>query len=38
MAASGPKKSNGTVDAIATVIIMTVIVATVSIWLAGMPS
>lgn len=38
MAASGPQKSNSTVDAIATVVIMTVIVATVSFWLAGMPS
>jgi len=38
MAASGPRKSNSTVDAVATVVIMTVIVATVSFWLAGMPS
>ncbi|GEM_PF-5708993 len=35
---AGSEKSDSSVDAIATVVIVTVIVATVSLWLAGMPS
>ncbi len=38
MAASGSQKPDSTADAVATVVIMTVVVATVSFWLAGMPS
>ncbi|WP_439102380.1 methionine synthase [Congregibacter sp.] len=37
MASNGPQKSNGKADAVATLIIMTVVVTTVSFWLAGMP-
>lgn len=38
MGASGPRRSDSSVDAIATVIILAVVVGTVSLWLAGMPS
>lgn len=38
MGASGPQKSDSSVDAIATVVILTVIITAVSLWLAGMPS
>lgn len=35
---AGPQRSDSSVDAIATVVILSVIVGTVSLWLAGMPS
>lgn len=38
MAAAGPRRSDSSVDAIATVLVVSVVVATVSLWLAGMPS
>jgi hypothetical protein len=38
MGASGPRRSDSSVDAIATVVVLTVIVTAVSLWLAGMPS
>ena len=37
MADTGPKQSDSLVDAIATVAIVTAVVAGVSLWLAGMP-
>jgi len=37
MGASGPRRSDSSVDAIATVVIVTAIVVAVSLWLAGMP-
>lgn len=38
MAGSGPRKSDSSVDAIATVLVISVVVASVSLWLAGMPA
>jgi hypothetical protein len=37
MAASGPGRSDSSVDAIATVLVISVVVVAVSLWLAGMP-
>lgn len=37
MAASGPGKSDSSVDAIAAVLVISVIVVATSLWLAGMP-
>jgi hypothetical protein len=37
MGATGPGKSDSSVDAVATVVIIGVIVLSVSFWLAGMP-
>jgi hypothetical protein len=37
MGASGPQKSNSSVDAIATVVIIAAVALSVSFWLAGMP-
>lgn len=34
---AGPQKSDSSADAIATVVILAVIVGAVSIWLSGMP-
>jgi hypothetical protein len=38
MGASGPQKSDSSVDAIATVVIIAAIALSISFWLAGMPS
>ncbi len=38
MGASGPGRSDSTVDAMAAVVIVAVVVGTVAFWLAGMPS
>jgi hypothetical protein len=38
MGASGPRRSDSSVDAIATVLVVAAIVAGVSLWLASMPA
>ncbi|MEM1402316.1 MAG: methionine synthase [Pseudomonadota bacterium] len=38
MGASGPGRSDSTVDAMAAVVVVAVVVGTVVFWLAGMPS
>lgn len=38
MGASGPRHSDSSVDAFATVFVIAIIVASISYWLAGMPS
>ena len=38
MGATGPRKSDSSVDAIAAVIVVAAVVATVTLWLSGMPS
>lgn len=35
---AGPQRSDSSVDAIAAVVIVTVVVVTTSLWLLGMPS
>jgi hypothetical protein len=37
MGSSGPRRSDSSVDAMAAVAVVTIIVVAVSLWLAGMP-